>query len=144
MTIPLRAAMLVAALALGACAGPGSGEGWATVSGRAMYASSSNVLANAMLRVQLLDVSRQDARADLIAETTIPLEGKQPPVEFSLAYRREAIEPAHTYSVRATILVGDRLLFTTTRSYPVVTRGAPSDVSVHLDAARARAAEPRR
>ena len=97
-----------------------------------------------MLRVQLLDVSRQDARADLIAETTIPLEGKQPPVEFSLAYRREAIEPAHTYSVRATILVGDRLLFTTTRSYPVVTRGAPSDVSVHLDAARAHAAEPRR
>jgi len=99
-----------------------------------MYPKSSTLLSNSVLRVQLLDVSRQDARSVLIAETTIPLQRKQPPIEFSLAYRREAIKPSHTYSVRATIIVGDRLLYTTTRSYPVLTRGAPRDVFIHLDA----------
>ncbi len=136
MSALLRVAMLVAALVVGACAGLGRDEGTASVSGQATYPPDSALPPNSLLRVQLLDVSRQDTRAVLISETTIPLEGKHPPIEFYLAYRREAIKPSHTYSVRATIVVGDRLLYTTTRSYPVLTRSAPTDISVRLDAVR--------
>jgi putative lipoprotein len=139
MNVAFRVATVLAALATGACASLGSSEELATVSGRAIYPSSSMLLPNSVLQVQLLDVSRQNARAELLSETTIPLEGRQPPVEFTLAYRREAIKPSHTYSVRATIVVGNRNLFTTTRTYPVVTRGAPGDVSIRLHAVRAGA-----
>jgi putative lipoprotein len=136
MNAPLRMALPIAALALAACAGLGPDEGSAAVTGRAIYPPQSAVPPNSMLRVQLLDVSRQDARAVLISETTISLEGKQPPIGFSLAYRREAIKASNTYSVRASIIVGNRLVLTTTETYPVLTRGAPMDVSVRLEPVR--------
>jgi uncharacterized lipoprotein YbaY len=132
MNSVIRIVTLVAALSAAACAALGSDEGSAAVTGRAIYPPHSALPPNSLLQVQLLDVSRQDARAVLISETTIPLDGKQPPIAFSLAYRREAIKPSHTYSVRATISVGSRLLLTTTQSYPVVTRDAPTDISVRL------------
>ena len=136
MNTPFRIALLITALALAACAGLGPDEGSATVTGRAIYPPQSAVPPNSMLRVQLLDVSRQDTRAVLISETMISLEGKQPPIGFSLAYRREAIKASNTYSVRASIIAGNRLVLTTTETYPVVTRGAPMDVSVRLEPLR--------
>jgi uncharacterized lipoprotein YbaY len=132
----IRVMVLAAALTAAACAGLGLDEGAATVTGRAIYPLQPPLPPNSVLRVQLLDVSRQDTRAVLLSETTIPLEGRQPPIAFSLAYRREAIKPSHTYSVRAALSVGERLLFTTTESYPVVTRGAPTDVSIRLQPVR--------
>lgn len=136
MSVSVRVVALVVALAVAACASLGRDEGTASVSGQATYPPDSALPPNSLLRVQLLDVSRQDTRAVLISETTIPLEGKHPPIEFHLAYRREAIKPSHTYSIRATIVVGDRVLYTTTRSYPVLTRSAPTDISVRLQSAR--------
>ena len=136
MNAPLRIAALTAFAAVTACAGIGPDEALPTVTGRAIYPESAALPPNSVLWVQLLDVSRQDVRADLIAETMIPLEGKRPPIEFRLAYRHEAIKPSHTYSVRARISVGERLLWTTTESYPVVTRNSPDDISVRLVPAR--------
>jgi len=136
MSVSVRVVALVVALAVAACASLGRDEGTASVSGQATYPPDSALPPNSLLRVQLLDVSRQDTRAVLISETTIPLEGKHPPIEFHLAYRREAIKPSHTYSIRATIVVGDRVLYTTMRSYPVLTRSAPTDISVRLQSAR--------
>ena len=138
MKPPLRMAMLIAVAALAACAVLRSGEESATVTGRATYRETSVVPSGSVLWVQLLDVSRQDVHAELISETMIPLEGRQPPIEFRLAYRQEAIKPSRTYAVRAAIKFGERPLLTSTESYPVLTRGAPSDVSVHLHPVRAR------
>lgn len=136
-----RIAMLVMAAAVAACASPLAEERSATVTGRAVYSETAAVPPNSTLWVQLLDVSRQDARADLISETMIPLEGRRPPIEFRLAYQQEAINPARAYAVRATIKFGERLLFTTTESYAVLTRGAPGDVSVRLHSIRARSTQ---
>ena len=144
MNVVFRVMVLVAALAVGACASLGSDEGSATVTGRAIYPLHRPLPPNSVLRVQLLDVSRQDVRPQLISETTIPLEGKHPPIAFSLTYRLEAIKPSHAYSARATISVGNRLLFTTTQSYPVITRNAPTDISVHLHPVGAGATEHNR
>lgn len=110
--------------------------------GEAAYPRSGVLLAGSVLQVQLLEVSRQDARAELIAETTIPLEGRRPPVGFRLAYRRDAIKPSSAYAVRATIRVGEQMLYSTTESYPVLTRDAPQDLSIRLQAVRAGATGP--
>ena len=138
MKTSLRIAILVAAVAVAACASPSSQNPSATVTGRATYSEGTAVPPNSSLWVQLLDVSRQDVRAHLISETMIPLDGRRPPIEFRLAYREEAIKSSNTYAVRATIRFGERVLFTTTESYPVLTRGTPSDVSVRLHSVRAR------
>ena len=140
----LRGTMLIAVAAAAGCASLASSPGMATVNGRAIYPQSGVLLSNSVLQVQLLDVSRQDARAELIAETLIPLEGRRPPIEFRLAYPREAIKPAHVYSVRATINAGDRLLFTTSESYRVLTRDAPDDVTVRLHSVRGGVSAPNR
>ena len=136
MNTRLRAASLIAVLMVAACTGLERAEAPTIVTGRAIYPESAALPPNSVLWVQLLDVSRQDIRADLIAETMIPLEGKRPPIEFRLAYRREAIKPSHTYAVSARITVGERLLWITTMSYPVLTRDSQDDVSVRLLPAR--------
>ena len=136
-----RIAVLIAAVAVSACANLSSEGQVGTVTGRAIYSETAAVPPNSSLWVQLLDVSRQDVLAELISETMIPLEGRRPPIEFRLAYQQEAINPARAYAVRATIKFGERLLFTTTESYAVLTRGAPGDVSVRLHSVRARSTQ---
>lgn len=140
-TALLRVATLATTVALAACASSLPEDRTATVTGRAIYSETAVVPPNSSLWIQLLDVSLQDVRAQLISETMIPLEGRRPPIEFRLAYQQEAINPARAYAVRATIKFGERLLFTTTESYAVLTRGAPGDVSVRLHSVRARSTQ---
>ena len=126
IAIPLVAAMVAG------CAGLGSEAEWGSLTGHAIYPRANRIPPGSVLRARLLDVSRQDARAELIAETMIPLEGREPPVTFSLAYRREAVRSSHHYAVRATIDAGERTVYATTESYPVLTRDAPGELEVHL------------
>jgi len=60
-------------------------------------------------------------------------EGRQVPVPFTLTYDPAKIDPAHRYSVRATIRSADgMLMFSSTQAYPVLTHGAPSKVTLIL------------
>src|SRR5262249_32984375 len=49
-------------------------------------------------------------------------------------------DATHTYAVRATIAVGGNLMFTSTKSYPVITHNAPTDVSIIVQPVAASAA----
>lgn len=115
---------------------PGSwGQNDATphVTGTVNYLQRSALPRDAVVLVQLQDVSFQDVQpAKIIAEQTIPLEGKQVPVPFRLSYAEVDIDPAHSYAVRATISSGGKLLFTSTSSYPVITSGAPKNVEIRV------------
>lgn len=77
----------------------------------------------AVLRVQLLDTSRTDTVAPVLAEETIALDAGGLPRPFELAFDPAGIEPAHTYDLRATVSSGTDVVYTTTRSHPVITRG---------------------
>lgn len=89
----------------------------------------------AVVTVRLQDTSRADAPAVNIAEQVIPLNGQQLPVPFSLSYDPAKIDQRFTYTVRATIEDGGKLIYTSTRAYPVITRGAPtSDVEIQVQA----------
>jgi len=83
----------------------------------------------AVVQVELVDVSRADTAAVVLAEETIRPE-HQEPIPFELVYDRSKIEPARRYGVQARITDGDRLAFKSDQALPVLTQGAPTAVEV--------------
>jgi putative lipoprotein len=71
--------------------------------------------------VQLLDVSRMDAPAVVLAEQRFRADGKQVPFPFELSVDPARIDPRMRYTVSARMLQGDQLLFVTDTAYPVLT-----------------------
>ena len=104
----------------------------ATVTGSVTYRERSALPTDALVRVQLSDVSRQDAAAIPVAQATLTPAGRQVPLPFELRYDPAAIDSTHTYAVRATIESGGRLIFTTTTANLVITRGNPTHVNLML------------
>lgn len=102
------------------------------VSGTVTYRQRLALPQTAVLMVRLLDASRLDTAASVIAEDRIDLAGKQVPVPFDLAYDRGKIEERNRYVIRAEIRDGERLLFTTDTSHPVITQGNPRNVEITL------------
>jgi putative lipoprotein len=109
------------------------------VTGSVTYRERSALPADAVVRVVLADVSRQDVAATPIAQATLASAGHQVPLPFALAYDPAAIDSTHTYAVRATIESGGRLIFTTTTANPVITRGHPTHLDLVLQAVSASA-----
>ena len=105
------------------------------VTGTVTYLQRSTLPPTAVIEVQLQDVSKMDAPAEVISSMqTIVAQGKQVPFRYILKYDPAQIDPAHRYAVRATIKDGDKLLFTSTQAYPVITNGAPTrDVEIVVE-----------
>lgn len=77
--------------------------------------------------VRLVDVSRADAPAAVLAETRFRTDGRQVPLPFSLEYDPARIDQRLRYAVAGELRVGERILFLNTTRYGVLTHGAPSD-----------------
>ena len=132
--------MLIAALALVLSGKPPHTENReAAVTGTVAYLQRSALPPDAVLTVQLEDVSLQDAPAKVVTQVKIPTAGKQVPIPFRLPYDPGNINPAHSYAVRANISENGNLMFTSTTSYRVITQGAPIEVSIIVQAASASA-----
>jgi uncharacterized lipoprotein YbaY len=100
------------------------------VSGTVTYRQRSALPPGAALIVKIVDVSRQDASGMVIAEQRIDTSGKQVPIPFDLAYERSKIQERNRYALQAEIRDGNRLLFITDTSYPVITQGSPRNVEI--------------
>jgi putative lipoprotein len=96
------------------------------VTGTVTYLVRSALPPTAVIEVQLQDVSKMDAPAEVISTQTIEAKGKQVPFPYELNYKLAQITPRNTYVVRATIKDGGKLLFTSTTINPVITNGAPT------------------
>jgi YD repeat-containing protein len=112
-----------------------------TVSGTVSYRQRIALPPNTQIVVQLLDVSRQDAPAEVLATETITLGDRQVPVPFTLAYNPDRIIANNTYAVNARILVDGNLQFISTTRYAVITQGAPNQVDVVVDSVAARTSQ---
>jgi putative lipoprotein len=121
-------ALAITALALWGV--PLDAQGTGTVTGTVTYRERIALPPDAVVRVQLQDVSRADAPATVVAETSFPTGGKQVPFPFTLTYDPAQIRPTNSYAVRATIESGGQLLFTTTTRYAVITMGNPTNVDI--------------
>jgi copper homeostasis protein (lipoprotein) len=112
-----RLLILCAALLLAGCA-----TRTATVTGSASYRERMALLPGAVFEATLEDVSKADAPAEVLGRAQIEDPGN-PPFDFAIPYDPKQILTDHSYAVRARILSGSEVLFTTDASYPVLTQG---------------------
>jgi len=93
------------------------------VTGSVSYRERIALPADAIIHVSLLDVSLMDVAAK---------PEHQVPIPFALEYDPQDIDDRMTYAVRATIRSAGKLIFTTDRSYQVLTRDHSSHVELIL------------
>ncbi len=101
-----------------------------SVTGTVTYRQRIALPDNAIVQVQLLDVSRQDVAATVLGEQTITPNGRQVPFEFEIPYDPAQIQASHSYAIQAQITVNGQLRFLNTSSDPVITNGNPNRVDV--------------
>ena len=97
------------------------------LSGTVSYLQRIALPPDAVVEVSLQDVSKADAPAEVISTQTIETQGAQVPIPYTLEYDPSQIVERNSYAVRATITEGGKLTWTSTKRYPVLTRGAPTD-----------------
>jgi uncharacterized lipoprotein YbaY len=105
----------------------------ATVTGTVSYLPRIAMPPNAILEVQLVDVSRADAPAIVLASQGTVFGGRQVPIPFELVYSPDQIDPRFTYAVQARIIVDGELRFINTSRVAVITQGNPTTVAVQVD-----------
>lgn len=95
-----------------------------TIEGKVTYRERMAMPAGAKLVVELLDVSKADAKAVVIAK--MHMEGiGQVPVPFTISFDAGKIDSRMSYQVSARIDVAGRMMFRTTQAYPVL-NGQPA------------------
>jgi len=109
------------------------------VTGTVSYLMRSALPPNAVIWVQLEDVSRADTPATIVAEDRIIVGQHQVPVSFELKFDPAKIDPQHAYAIDARILVDDQLRCVNDRTYRVLTQGNPSHVEMILKPVEAAA-----
>lgn len=103
--------------------------GLAAIEGTASYREQIALSPGAILEVELLDISRADAPSIRLASIRVKGQG-QVPIPFTLCYDPALVEPAHSYSVSAKLILRDKVGFRWDTVYPVLTRGAGDTVDI--------------
>jgi len=101
-----------------------------SVKGQATYLERIALPEDAVVTVQIQDVSKADAPAIVIAEQQIKPETKGPPYAFEVKYDASKINPKGTYAVSVKIEQGGKLRYINSTLIPVITNGAPLDTGV--------------
>jgi putative lipoprotein len=102
-----------------------------TIAGKATYRERMAMPAGAKLVVELLDVSKADAKAVLIAKTEMEGLG-QVPVPFVISFDAGKIDSRMSYHLAARIDVAGRMMFRTTQAYPVLNGNPVKDLMLLL------------
>ena len=108
-----------------------TGGGLSRVTGTITYRERIGLTANAVVEVQLRDISLADAPSVLIAEQVIESPG-QVPIAFEVEYDPARIDQRRDYSIQASIIEDGRLLFINDTVYSVITGGHPSQIDMVL------------
>lgn len=97
------------------------------VTGTVTYKERVALSPQSELLVQLADVSKADAPAEILGEFKLTTTNQQVPIPFSIAYNPMDIRPGNTYVIQARIVDRNgKLIFITTQSYPVITNDITS------------------
>jgi putative lipoprotein len=98
-----------------------------TLTGTITYLPRVALPKEAVVRVQLQDVSLQDVAATVLAEQEIETNGQQVPISFSLTYDESLLEPNRIYALSVRITVDDTLLWINMEQVRVLGEGYSSD-----------------
>ena len=102
-----------------------------TVRGTATYVQRIALPPTAVFEARVEDASRGDIAATVIGSVRIESPGN-PPIAFAIDIDPAAIDARRRYAVRASISDDRKLLMTSDRAYPVLTRGSGNEVAVLL------------
>jgi heat shock protein HslJ len=104
----------------------------AVITGVVTYRQRIALSDDAVVKVQLRDVSRMDVASQLLGEEVIQTNGRQVPIPYRVAYDGGEIDERHTYSMSVRIENGaGKLFFINDTTVPVLTHGAPTkDVEI--------------
>ena len=125
-----RSLFFAAAMSLCISTALAQNAGKGTVAGTVNYRHRMALPPDAVVDVSLQDTTLADAPAPVVGRTTIATRGAQVPIAFRIDYDPAGIDPSHRYTVRATITVDGRMLFTSPTAYPVLTHGAGSEAAI--------------
>ena len=98
---------------------------FASVAGTVTYRQRIAMTPEAVVKIELRDVSSDEGDAPLIAARVVRPAGRQVPIEYTLDYDPADIIPGRTYAVSARIVDRGQLQFVTEAPIPVF-RGEPS------------------
>jgi putative lipoprotein len=101
------------------------------VSGTLSYLQRIALPPGSEVTVQLRDVSRMDAKADVLAEQRFTARS-QVPLPFELTVDAGKIDARMRYAVAARIELDGKLLFINDKIYPVLTQGSGNHVDLVL------------
>lgn len=104
-----------------------------TISGEVTYRERIALPPNAVLSVQLVDVSLKDGRAPIRAEARIASKG-QVPLTFTLHIDDAVLVPGHSYALSAEISADNRVWFRNTTPHAIdpARLSAPAMILVNL------------
>jgi uncharacterized lipoprotein YbaY len=107
------------------------------VKGTIQPAGDAALPEGAVILVNVADVSRADASAEILGGVEIPVDGKEPPFSFVVRVPGSRIRDSMVLALQARIEDADgTLLYISTERVPVITDGAPNEVDVHVDPVR--------
>ena len=131
LVLLIGASLLSASFSMSTAARGGDAEA-PIVTGTINYLERVALPPTAVVKVQLVDVSRADATAVTLGEQIFITGGKQVPFLFKISYDPEKIRANHTYAVQARIEEDGRLRFINDQRYAVITFDAPLHVDMIL------------
>jgi len=103
---------------------------FAALTGTVTYVQRVALTPEAVVQIELQDVSRADADAPVIAKQILRPTGKQVPLAFRLDYDTAAIQPGRAYAISARITDRGQLAYVTDTKVPVLTGGAPTNAEI--------------
>ncbi len=115
----------------------------ASLTGIVTYRERVRLPADALVVLQIAEVTPAGTGGRVIVEQTFATGGAQPPFRFNLPYDPSIIDAGRVYTLQGRILSGGRTLFTTASLIPVITGNAPrSDIQVVMGAVRGATLPP--
>lgn len=125
--------MLTACLALVAALAAGGIASAATdvIRGSATYRERMALPPGTTLEVELLDVSKADAPAVVLASESVPVV-RQVPIPFAVSYDPATIDQKNRYALTARLVKEGATLFRSTATTPVLTQGAGETAEILL------------
>lgn len=111
---------------------PPVGSPLRTVTGTVSSNEHVVVPAEAILVVQLQDVTHPAGTPPTVAKSESKVGDRRLPIAFALSFDPAKIDPTHSYAVAASILLDGQLLFANDTLYPVLTQGYPAKKDVTL------------
>lgn len=105
-----------------------------TLKGAVDYPETVVVQVGSVLEVELIDLSKVDAKAKVIAKTSHKTTGIRP-ISYSLKYDDKQLKPKGSYALQARVTSNGELLLITTTQHPVEP-GKPINGNIQVESAR--------